>query len=67
MVKQWYCQNVQYGDLKYRHKNSTKSILIKKQKASEILSNLGLKTPSIKIALLGNILFWMQFHWTQLH
>ena len=56
MVKQ-YCQNVQYGDLKYRHKNSTKSRLIKKQKASEILSNLGLKTPSIKIPLLGNILF----------
>ena len=30
---------------------------LKKQEASEILSNLGLKTPLIKIPLLGDILF----------
>ena len=34
-----------------------KSRFIKKQEASGILSNSGLKTPSNKIPLLGNILF----------
>ena len=36
---------------------SKKSRFIKKQKASGILSNLGLKTPLNKIPLLGDILF----------
>ena len=36
---------------------SKKSILIKKQEASGILSSLGLKTPSTKFPLLGDILF----------
>ena len=34
-----------------------KSRFIKKQEASGILSNLGLKTPLNKISLLGDILF----------
>ena len=33
-----------------------KSRFIKKQEVNEILSNLGLKTPSNKIPLLGDIL-----------
>ena len=37
-----------------------------KKEASGILSNLGLKTSLDKISLLGDILFWMQFHWIQL-
>ena len=42
-----------------------KSRFIKKQEACLILSNLGLKTPLCKkIPLLGDILFWMQSHWT---
>ena len=36
---------------------SKKSRLIKKQEASGILSNLGLKIPLNKIPLLGDILF----------
>ena len=36
---------------------SKKSILIKEQETSGILSSLGLKTPSTKFPLLGNILF----------
>ena len=36
---------------------STKSRLIKKQEASGILSNLGLKIPLTKIPLLSDILF----------
>ena len=36
---------------------SKKSVLIKKQEASGILSSLGLKTPSTKFPLLGDILF----------
>ena len=36
---------------------SKKSRFIKKQEASGVLSNLGLKTPLNKIPLLGNILF----------
>ena len=36
---------------------SEKSRFIKNQEAKGILSNLGLKTPSNKIALLGDILF----------
>ena len=36
---------------------SKKSRFIKKQEASGILSNLGLKTPLYKMPLLGHILF----------
>ena len=36
---------------------SKKSRFIKKQEASRVLSNLGLKTPLNKIPLLGDILF----------
>ena len=36
---------------------SKKSRFIKKQEASGILSNLGLKTPLSKVPLLGDILF----------
>ena len=36
---------------------SKKSIFIKKQEASGILSSLGLKTPLSKVPLLGDILF----------
>ena len=58
MLKQWFYQNVQYVVVKR---------FIKKQEASGILSNLGLKTPLNKIPLLGDILFWMQFHWSEFH
>ena len=44
-----------------------KSRFIKKQEVNEILSNFGLKAPSNKIPLLGNILLWMRFYWTQFH
>ena len=37
--------------------SSKKSTFIKKQEASGILSNLGLKTPLNKIPLLGDIFF----------
>ena len=37
--------------------NSKKSKSIKKEKASGLLSNLGLKIPLSKILLLGDILF----------
>ena len=37
--------------------SSKKLRFTKKQEASEILSNLGLKTPLRKIPLLGDILF----------
>ena len=36
---------------------SKKSIFIKEQEASGLLSNLGIKTPLSKIPLLANILF----------
>ena len=36
---------------------SKKSIFIKKEEASGILSSLGLKTPLSKVPLLGDILF----------
>ena len=48
MLKQWFYQNVQYVVVKR---------FIKKQEASGILSNLGLKTPLNKIPLLGDRLF----------
>ena len=45
---------------------SEKWRFIKKQEASGILSNLGLKTPLNKIALLSDILFWTHFDWMEL-
>ena len=50
MVEKCYCQNVLYVLTK-------KSRLMKEQEAKELLSNLGLKTPSSKIPSLGDILF----------
>ena len=41
---------------------SKKSRFIRKQEASGILSNLGLKTPLNKIPLLGDNMFLMQFY-----
>ena len=41
---------------------SKKSRFIKEQKASGLLSSLGIKIPLSKIPVLGNILFQMQFH-----
>ena len=43
---------------KYAIRCSKKSRFHKKQEASGILSNLGLKTSLNKIPLLGDILFW---------
>ena len=43
--------------------NSKKSRFIKNQEAKGLLSKLGIKTPLSKILILGDILFWMQFHW----
>ena len=37
-------------------------MVVKNQETRGILSNLGFKTPISKIPLLGDILFWMQFH-----
>ena len=42
---------------------SKKSRFIKNQEAKGLLSNLGIKTPLGKAPILGDILFWMQFHW----
>ena len=49
MVKQCYYQNVQYVGVKHQD-------LLKKQEAQGILISLGLKTPSGKFPLLGDIL-----------
>ena len=38
---------------------SKKSRFIKDQEAKGLLSNLGVKTPLSKVAILGDILFWM--------
>ena len=42
---------------------SKKSRIIKNQEAKWILSNLGIKAPLSKVPILGDILFWMKFHW----
>ena len=42
---------------------SKKSRFIKNQEAKGLLSNLGIRTPLSKVPILGDILFWMQFHW----
>ena len=44
--------------------SSKKSKFIKQQEAKGLLSKLGIKTPLSKIPILGDILFWMQFHWS---
>ena len=41
-----------------------KSRFIKNQEAKGLLSKLGIKTPLSKMQILGDILFWMQFHWS---
>ena len=38
--------------------SSKKSRFIKHQEAKGLLSNLGLRTPLIKVPILGDILFW---------
>ena len=38
--------------------SSKKSRFIKYQEAKGLLSNLGLRTPLIKVPILGDILFW---------
>ena len=43
---------------------SRKSKFINKQEAKGLLSNLGIKTPLSKIPVPGDILLWMQFHWS---
>ena len=35
----------------------------KKSRSKRLLSKLGIKTPLRKVPILGDILFWMQFHW----
>ena len=50
MVKQCYYQNVQYVTVK-------KSRFIKNQEATELLSNLGIRTPLSIVPILGDILF----------
>ena len=42
---------------------SKKSRFVKHQEPKGLLSKLGIKTPLSKIPVLGDILFWMQFHW----
>ena len=42
---------------------SKKSRFIKILEAKGLLSNLDLKTPLSKVPILGDISFWMQFHW----
>ena len=44
--------------------SSRKSKFINKQEAKGLLSNLGIKTPLSKIPVPGDILLWMQFHWS---
>ena len=42
---------------------SKKSRFIKNQEAKGLLSKLGIKALLSKVPILGDILFWMQFHW----
>ena len=44
---------------KYAVCGSKKSRFIKDQEAKGILSNLGVRTPSSKVPILGDILLWM--------
>ena len=45
--------------------NSKKSKFIKKHEAKGLLSKLGIKIPLSNVPVLGDILFWMQFHWIE--
>ena len=42
---------------------SKKSRFIKNQEAKGLLSKLGIKIPLSKVPILGDILFWIEFHW----
>ena len=42
---------------------SKRSRFIKNQEEKGLLNKLGIRTPSSKVPILGDILFWMQFHW----
>ena len=44
--------------------DSKKSRFIKNKEAKGLLGNLGIRTPLSKVPILGDILFWMQFHWS---
>ena len=41
-----------------------KKKIIKNQEGKGLLSNWGIRTPLSKIPILGDVLFWMQFHWS---
>ena len=43
---------------------SKKSRFYENQEAKGLLSNLDIRAQSSKLPILGDILFWMQFHWT---
>ena len=59
MVKQWYYQNVEYAVVKNQD-----LVKIKNQEAKRLLSNLGFRMPLSKVPILGNFLFWVEFHWS---
>ena len=40
------------------------AICSSKKSRKGLLSNLGIKTPLGKVPILGDISFWMQFHWS---
>ena len=42
---------------------SKKSRFYENQEAKGLLSNLDIRAQSSKLPILGDILFWMQFHW----
>ena len=42
---------------------SKRSRFIKNQEEKGLLNKLGIRTPSSKVPILGDILFWMQFYW----
>ena len=42
---------------------SKKSRFIENQEAKGLLSKLGIKIPLSKVPILGDILFWIEFHW----
>ena len=42
---------------------SRKSRFYENQEAKGLLSNLDIRAQSSKLPILGDILFWMQFHW----
>ena len=42
--------------------SSKKSKFSKEQEGKGLLSNLGIRTPLSKIPILGDVLFYMQFH-----